>query len=181
MNLALTTGSKMVLLPRFELEQVLATLTSRNRTALATCKSYIANARKLLGMTDRIYPQFATHNAHSVAAVLNLAGDQPLEAGHQAAEQPSEIAQRAEVEAAQVELAETLFDDHVPAPEIQALITHINNDIHRRIVEAALTQLSPDRLLVMPCGDHPLKPVATAGAKHPELGDGYKSALVTNS
>ena len=24
-------------------------------------------------MTDRIYPQFATHNAHSVAAVLNLA------------------------------------------------------------------------------------------------------------
>lgn len=35
--------------------------------------SYIACARKLLGMTDRIYPQFATHNAHSVAAVLDLA------------------------------------------------------------------------------------------------------------
>ncbi|MGD2171056.1 MAG: proline dehydrogenase family protein, partial [Gammaproteobacteria bacterium] len=31
---------------------------------------YLACARKLLGMTDRIYPQFATHNAHSVAAVL---------------------------------------------------------------------------------------------------------------
>ena len=38
--------------------------------------SYIACARKLLTMTDRIYPQFATHNAHSVAAVLDLAGDQ---------------------------------------------------------------------------------------------------------
>ncbi len=38
--------------------------------------SYLACARKLLGMTDRIYPQFATHNAHSVAAVLNLAGEQ---------------------------------------------------------------------------------------------------------
>ena len=37
--------------------------------------SYIANARKLLGMTDRIYPQFATHNAHTVAAILELAGD----------------------------------------------------------------------------------------------------------
>ncbi len=37
--------------------------------------SYIACARKLLGMTDRIYPQFATHNAHSVAAVLEMAGD----------------------------------------------------------------------------------------------------------
>ncbi len=39
----------------------------------ATDVSYIANARKLLGMTDRIYPQFATHNAHTVAAVLHLA------------------------------------------------------------------------------------------------------------
>ena len=37
--------------------------------------SYIANARKLLGMTDRIYPQFATHNAHTVAAILHLARD----------------------------------------------------------------------------------------------------------
>jgi len=37
--------------------------------------SYISNARKLLGMTDRIYPQFATHNAHSVAAILDMADD----------------------------------------------------------------------------------------------------------
>jgi RHH-type proline utilization regulon transcriptional repressor/proline dehydrogenase/delta 1-pyrroline-5-carboxylate dehydrogenase len=38
--------------------------------------SYLACAGKLLSMTDRIYPQFATHNAHSVAAVLNLADGQ---------------------------------------------------------------------------------------------------------
>ncbi|ASM72885.1 MULTISPECIES: bifunctional proline dehydrogenase/L-glutamate gamma-semialdehyde dehydrogenase PutA [Roseobacteraceae] len=38
----------------------------------ATDVSYIANARRLLGMTDRIYPQFATHNAHTVAAVLRM-------------------------------------------------------------------------------------------------------------
>ena len=37
--------------------------------------SYIANAQKLLGMTDRIYPQFATHNAHTVAAILHMAKD----------------------------------------------------------------------------------------------------------
>ena len=37
--------------------------------------SYIACARKLLGYTDRIYPQFATHNAHTVAAVLSMAPD----------------------------------------------------------------------------------------------------------
>ena len=41
----------------------------------ATDISYISNARKLLGMTDRIYPQFATHNAHSVAAILDMADD----------------------------------------------------------------------------------------------------------
>jgi len=39
--------------------------------------SYIANARRLLGMTDRIYPQFATHNAHTVAAILHMADMQP--------------------------------------------------------------------------------------------------------
>ncbi len=37
--------------------------------------SYIANARKLLTMTDRIYPQFATHNAHTVSAILHMADD----------------------------------------------------------------------------------------------------------
>ncbi|RYG89709.1 bifunctional proline dehydrogenase/L-glutamate gamma-semialdehyde dehydrogenase PutA [Loktanella sp. IMCC34160] len=41
----------------------------------ATDISYIGNARKLLGMTDRIYPQFATHNAHTVAAILHMARD----------------------------------------------------------------------------------------------------------
>ncbi len=39
----------------------------------ATDASYLAQARKLLGLTDRIYPQFATHNAHTVAAVLHMA------------------------------------------------------------------------------------------------------------
>ena len=39
----------------------------------ATDISYISNARKLLSLTDRIYPQFATHNAHTVAAVLHMA------------------------------------------------------------------------------------------------------------
>ncbi len=41
----------------------------------ATDVSYIANAKKLLAMTDRIYPQFATHNAHTVAAILDLGND----------------------------------------------------------------------------------------------------------
>jgi len=46
----------------------------------ATDISYIANARTLLSMRDVIYPQFATHNAHSVAAIEYLAkGSQGFE------------------------------------------------------------------------------------------------------
>ena len=41
----------------------------------ATDVSFIGCARKLLGMTDRIYPQFATHNAHTVAAILDMGQD----------------------------------------------------------------------------------------------------------
>jgi RHH-type proline utilization regulon transcriptional repressor/proline dehydrogenase/delta 1-pyrroline-5-carboxylate dehydrogenase len=41
----------------------------------ATDVSYLTCARKLLGMTDRIYPQFATHNAHSVSTILAMADD----------------------------------------------------------------------------------------------------------
>ena len=41
----------------------------------ATDVSYICCAKKLLGMSKRIYPQFATHNAHTVCAVLEMARD----------------------------------------------------------------------------------------------------------
>lgn len=40
----------------------------------ATDISYICCAAKLLAMTDRVYPQFATHNAHTVASIIELAG-----------------------------------------------------------------------------------------------------------
>ena len=42
----------------------------------ATDVSYICCAKKLLGMSQRIYPQFATHNAHTVSAVLAMAQDE---------------------------------------------------------------------------------------------------------
>lgn len=37
--------------------------------------SFQACARKILTMTDAIYPQFATHNAYSVAMILNIVGN----------------------------------------------------------------------------------------------------------
>ena len=39
---------------------------------------YIGCAQKLLAMSDRIYPQFATHNAHTIAAVLHSAASQKV-------------------------------------------------------------------------------------------------------
>ncbi len=49
-----------------------------------------------------------------------------------------------EVKAAQVELAEELFADNLPAPEIQQLLTRINNDMYRRIGEFVLTQMADE-------------------------------------
>ena len=36
--------------------------------------AYLACARKLLAAPEAVYPQFATHNAHTVAAIYKMAG-----------------------------------------------------------------------------------------------------------
>lgn len=41
-----------------------------------TDASYLACARKLLAAPDAVYPQFATHNAHTLAAIYEMAGPQ---------------------------------------------------------------------------------------------------------
>jgi RHH-type proline utilization regulon transcriptional repressor/proline dehydrogenase/delta 1-pyrroline-5-carboxylate dehydrogenase len=40
----------------------------------ATDVSYVANAAKLLASRDAVYPMFATHNAYTVACVMEMAG-----------------------------------------------------------------------------------------------------------
>lgn len=41
--------------------------------------SYLACARALLAAPDAVYPQFATHNAGTIAAILQMAGGTPFE------------------------------------------------------------------------------------------------------
>jgi signal-transduction protein with cAMP-binding, CBS, and nucleotidyltransferase domain len=48
------------------------------------------------------------------------------------------------IKAAQVELAAALFDDNVPAPEVQSLLTDINNDIHRRVLRLVAAKMVED-------------------------------------
>ncbi len=45
---------------------------------------------------------------------------------------------------AQVELAAQLFQESVPAPEIQSLLTRINNDLYRRVVDLCLREMEVD-------------------------------------
>lgn len=45
----------------------------------ATDVAYLACAKKLLSEPTCFYPQFGTHNAYSVAAILEMAGDTPFE------------------------------------------------------------------------------------------------------
>lgn len=49
-----------------------------------------------------------------------------------------------QVRAAQVELAEALFADSLPAPDIQQVLTKINNDLYRRIGEASLQKMKEE-------------------------------------
>jgi len=50
------------------------------------------------------------------------------------------------IKAAQVELAGQLLNENLPATEIQALLTHINNDIYHRIVTLNLDDMDFDGL-----------------------------------
>ncbi len=49
------------------------------------------------------------------------------------------------VKEAQVSLAEALFEDNVPVPDVQALLTEINCDIHRRILRKRLEEMESEK------------------------------------
>jgi len=57
-----------------------------------------------------------------------------------------DIAGLKSIKAAQVAIAEDLLRESVPATEIQALLTHVNNDIYRRVVELNLKAMADEGL-----------------------------------
>ncbi len=50
-----------------------------------------------------------------------------------------------EVKAVQAVVAQELLEDTLPAPEIQALLTHVNNDIYRRVAEKAVALIEEEK------------------------------------
>lgn len=51
-----------------------------------------------------------------------------------------------ELKEAQVSLADHLYDENIPTPEIQGLLTRINNDIYRRIVHLNIKSMATEGL-----------------------------------
>jgi signal-transduction protein with cAMP-binding, CBS, and nucleotidyltransferase domain len=49
------------------------------------------------------------------------------------------------IKTAQVELADALFNDNVPVPEVQSLLTDINRDIHARILRRHLAEMESEK------------------------------------
>lgn len=49
-----------------------------------------------------------------------------------------------EVKQAQVALARDLLDDNLPASEVQALLTHVNNLIYRRVIDSCLADMAKE-------------------------------------
>lgn len=56
------------------------------------------------------------------------------------------LAGMAQTKSAQIKVATQLLEDSVPAPEIQSLITRINNDLYRRIVDVCIKQMQEEGL-----------------------------------
>jgi CBS domain-containing protein len=85
------------------------------------------------GLTGMIYlhDALAVANAGLIEQIDRLTHEGTLEGLRQ-------------VKAAQVQLAADLFDDRVPAPEIQSLISWLNNDIGRRVLALNLDGLAAD-------------------------------------
>jgi signal-transduction protein with cAMP-binding, CBS, and nucleotidyltransferase domain len=88
--------------------------------------------------------------AIALADALTIAADQVIRQIDRIAHEGTLDGLR-EIKAAQVDVASDLLADNVPAPEIQALITNINCDIHRRVVDAAMAAMRGEGL-----GDPPV-------------------------
>ncbi|MAY67856.1 MAG: hypothetical protein CMM77_12085 [Rhodospirillaceae bacterium] len=66
--------------------------------------------------------------------------------------QDSDVAGLAQIKQAQATLADQLLQDNLPAPEIQALLSNINLDIYRRVVDGAIDAMAAEGLGPPPVG-----------------------------
>lgn len=80
----------------------------------------------------------------SLSEALSFLSEQTLELMRMLTDEETLEGLRA-VKTAQAELAEALFADSVPVPEVQSLLTDINADIHRRILRRSLSEMESEK------------------------------------
>lgn len=80
----------------------------------------------------------------SLSEALSFLSDETLQLARNLTHEETVEGLRA-VKTAQVELAEALFEDNVPVPEVQSLLTEINSDIHRRILRRSIAEMEADK------------------------------------
>ena len=80
----------------------------------------------------------------SLSEALSFLSEQTLELMRMLTHEATLEGLRA-VKTAQVELADALFNDNVPVPEVQSLITDINRDIHARILRRHLAEMEDEK------------------------------------
>ena len=80
----------------------------------------------------------------SLSEALSFLSEETLELMRMLTHEATKDGLRA-VKTAQVELAEALFDDNVPVPEVQNLLTEINRDIHRRILRRSMAEMETEK------------------------------------
>lgn len=129
----------------------------------ATDISYLANARKLLGMTDRIYPQFATHNAHTVAAVLEMAQGLPpgayeFQRLHGMGEALHDIVLRAEGSRCRIYAPVGAHRDLLAYLVRRLLENGANSSFVNRVVDSRLT---PEQVVTCPLATHRARALPT--------------------
>ncbi len=81
-----------------------------------------------------------------LVGMLNLDSALAVASGHMLTQidrltQGDDVAGMKAIKSAQVEVAEQLLQDGLPAAEILGLFSHINNDIHRRLTDAAIKDM----------------------------------------
>lgn len=80
----------------------------------------------------------------SLSEALSFLSEQTLELTRMLTHEATLEGLRA-VKTAQVELADALFNDNVPVPEVQSLLTDINRDIHGRILRRHLAEMETEK------------------------------------
>ncbi|SDF50366.1 DNA polymerase-3 subunit epsilon/CBS domain-containing protein [Limimonas halophila] len=127
-------------------EPVTAFMSAPVRTVRATARLYTAIGR-MRRFGWRHMPVVDDHDRPvgmiRMTDALATAAEQSLDLIERLTHEDTTTGLQA-TKASQVNVAGSLLADNVPAPDVQALITDINRDLHQRVIDRQLTQMKAE-------------------------------------